>query len=731
MEQVERYFSGPLTRPERDVLKTRKTAQGDPSSTEAVGRLFDDLRKRRPTKISGCQHNTFSECLLARSGQQIQHRNAPTSAPFRHPRTFIPSRIPQPQKREQSSLESQNEVWGKAYWLHYKQLRGLEAKTYQDAPLGVQRRLIKKALKPSLTLHFPDWNPFPAKGRGKYRVATDLSDSQITQSLVLCMGQVPDVVGGFGPSVTIHGYSDIDFHSLLCIKYDKEMQRRLKPPQEEIVDGSRVVRGFPMDFTTRMKAAERFLIPMTFELFEFLEPHGSISTYRLAVHHFWTGKHVTEENPDRYTLENTYPKPLAHDWANVGCQIKFKNPTEPNYVVRPARHPRIQDSDLETLERRDEPPLPEEYILQAIAYQQKAQKTQAKAIPNAQARPTLARQISDKQVMDKKIADKTKKVRKTSELLGNRRITRRRTGLDNYASSSSGEEDDVQVGNEAALDPGPPPSRSGIAQMVHRAAQTNQIEPQNAPGKVHLQRSKSKVDLPTNRDRSEMLTVLKEQKPPSKIPLPSSSTRSFKDSSSDTIKQQGAVPPLSPLREDTPPSAYLHASSSNEDKGAKDMPGHRASPPLRSILVNQANPANGGAPRADKRSVCWASNIPCPSNDRSIDVSPSRIPAQSLKHPRHANPLADGSANPPPSMAIAIRKIESDRHPGAALSTNPGGHGKSVIIEMTKSLVRDKEMRMAASPYVGNVLDGLNAAEYAKELEREHLMKQRLMELAR
>ena len=417
-----------------------------------------------------------------------------------------------------------------------------------------------------------------------------------------------------------------------------------------------------------------------------------------------------------------------------------------NYVVRPARHPRIQDSELEALERRDEPPMPEEQVLQAIAYQYRAQITQAKEIPNAQPRPTIARQISDKKISDKKIAEKTKKIRKTSGLLGNRRVTRRKTESDNNVSSSSDEEGGVpvptgneaaleeggvpvQAGNGAALDPGPPPARSGIGRMMHRAAQTNKPEPQNEPGNGHLRRSKSKAHVPTNRDKNGNLPTLKEQKPPW-VRFYESGNRSSKESS-NTANQKEAVPPLSPLREDTPPSAYLHASSSNEHKREKDMPAHRASPPLRSILVNQANQANGGAPRAEKRSVCWASDIPRPSNDRSINLSPSRIPVPSFKHPRHANPLADLSANPPPSMAIAIRKIESERHPGAALSTNPSGHGKSVIIEMTKSLLRDKEIRMAASPYIGNVLDGLNAAEYAKELEREYTMKQKLMELAR
>ena len=114
-------------------------------------------------------------------------------------------------------------------------------------------------------------------------------------------------------------------------------------------------------YSTRRKGAVKLLAPMTFELYDFLEPHGSISRYRLAIHHFWTGGNLIEENPDRYTLENTYPKPLGHDWANVGCQIKFNSPAAPN--VRPARHPRIQDSDLETLERRDEPPMPEEQVL--------------------------------------------------------------------------------------------------------------------------------------------------------------------------------------------------------------------------------------------------------------------------------------------------------------------------------------------------------------------------------
>ena len=39
--------------------------------------------------------------------------------------------------------------------------------------------------------------------------------------------------------------------------------------------------------------------------------------------------------------------------------VKFTNPAEPTHILRPGRHSRLRDSELEALEARNEPPQPD------------------------------------------------------------------------------------------------------------------------------------------------------------------------------------------------------------------------------------------------------------------------------------------------------------------------------------------------------------------------------------
>ena len=636
-----------------------------------------DEQKQRLSSLTKCNHATHTECLLARTGHQLNHPQNPGRTSPDQPRVFVPSRIPR-QKRDKSVSEKQEEMWGKSYWFEDGQERGLAAGIYQDAPPVIQKTLIRKALTPNLILKFPGWTPFRMKGRGRYRMAADLEDAVTTKRLVECMGEAADIIGGLGPGVMIEGYSDMDFHTSLCVKYSKAMQGRFKPPQEESKNGTSLARGFPQDFMPKMKAAEAFLAPTTFAVHDFMLPNGHISDDRLVFNHLWAGKNAADENPANYTLENTYPVPdsddnVKHDWGNLpfNLRAKFENPTHPTHIKRPPRHSRVRGSDLEALEKRDEPPLPDEHVLRAVA--QKTAKAQPRRIANAEPRPTIA----------KKVAEKYKRDRKAAALLGNRRRVATETQVrvpaaDDQVSCDDDEDGGVpidlqrEITSQNSVNPGPPPSDSGIARLMARSQQGTSSE-------------SGGVRLPTS---TEMDTS------------------------------------AGPSKTETPPEVDPDTSLSSDESDGPDKSEHNASPPLRSILVKRPINGNESPQRARKRSVCWATNIPGRSNDRTTAPSQSFLPSSSSGHPQVENQsIANDSPPQSLSQAITIRwRPWAEPRSSVALSTNPNDHGGSAIIEATRSQVQDRDLATACAQG--------DAVDYARQLQEDCILRQRLRDLA-
>lgn len=712
------------------ALARRDTSATELDSDEDIQELFSDIQKRQRTLKSRfssvSEDGDFVERLLAGVGLGVPIHAPSRASPYVRG-IFVPSRIPPPLEREMNNVDFQLRVYGSSHWFCTKQQLGLEAKTYHEAPPAVQRRLIKAAIEPDLVLHFPNWRPFETVGLGKYRVAADLPESKVVQTLLKCMGDLADLVGGFGPGIPIEGHSDIDFHTLLCMKYEKEMHGKIRPPQEEIVNGVLVIRGFPLDFETKWKTAETFLRPLTYEAFNFMEPRGRICEHRIAHYHVWTGEDVPEEDPDRYTLENTYPIPKPqHDWANLPYHMKFTNPAEPSYYVRPGRHSRLQDSDLEALEARNEPPMPDEVTMRANAL-----FAQAKAIPNAQPRPPIARKISDK----------TKKVRVASALLGKKRTLS--TGKQADGKEESGDEKGppVKTGEpstkSAAVEPGAPSSHSVIAQPLHHPGQARN-QSQALSQRPGLQRSKSKVNQPANKNKSkkkdDSTPNTKGQKALNAAAQPTSKA----DYSIAANRQENPVPSSSGSTSPTDAILDLYNHSSVEESGSTRAPTPQdASPPLRSILIKQAN-TNVCMSRAqpEKRGICWASDIACPSSDRSfpVPIQSHRAAVPSVKQPHWTDHFNSVSPKSPPSMAVAIKEIEAARQSGIAFSTKPIGAsrgGVSAVAEMARSMTKDKEVRMAASGRVDRLADYGTALQVLKEVTEEHEEIQKREELAR
>ena len=668
--------------PDKRALERRDTAATSPEPDDEIAELLDELRKRQPGPVSSSEDGDYVERLLAGVGQDVRCLPASNTPSPSVQGSFTPSRIPPPHQRQLNSLDYQLRRWGTSSWFYPKQLEGLEAKTYQEAPLAVQRRLIKEALEPDLILHFPNWKPFQMAGRGRYRVATELPDNKVTRNLLACMGGLADVTGGVGSGVPIEGHDGLDFHSLLCIKYAKEIDKKMRPPREELVDGVLVVHGFPLDFKKRMETAEVFLSPLTYEAFDFLQPHGQISEHRLVHYHYWTGKDVAEENPDRYTLENTYQylKP-KHDWGNLPYHVKFTNPAEPSHILRPGRHSRLRDSELEALEARNEPPQPDEITMRANALQA---QVKANTIANAKPRPTAVRRISDK----------TKKVRAAPALLGHKRVASREKEA---KDKEAGQKDDalaqegISLKDQAAAKPGPPLGSSLIAQQLH---QSSQAEGQSRcmSKEPYPQKPGCQVNRPANKRKNSIVQSPKERQAPNATSSPTSNAQSNK--TADQMEDLAAVNSSS----DSILDYYLHSHHSDpaDDKWTDVKNDQDASPAPRSILINRAESHHGSLTRPEKRSVCWADNLPCPSN-RSIDIPP-RASNSGFTHAREPDPFADDDDEDlpaSPSMAVAIREIEAQRQSGT-LRARSSDRGISPVVEMVMVQLKDKEQRMGA-----------------------------------
>ena len=641
-----------------------------------------DQRERRLSTLTKCSHATYSECLLARTGHQLGHPQGTSGTSAHQPGVFLPSRVPR-QKRDKSPIEKREETWGKSYWFEPGQERGLAAGIYQDAPPAIQRELIRKALAPNVILKFAGWTPFRMKGRGRYRMAADLDDAVTTKRLVECMGEAADIVGGLGPGVMIEGYSDMDFHTLLCIKYSTAMQRRFNPPYEDNTNGTSLTRGFPQEFWPKMKAAEAFLAPTTFAVYDFMLPNAHITDHRLVFNHVWAGKNAAEGSPANYTLENTFPAPGSndpkHDWGNLPFNVraKFENPAHPSHIMRPARHSRVRGSDLEALQKRDEPPLPDEHVLRAAALREAAQKTpkaQPRRIANAEPRPTIA----------KKAAEKYKKHRNAAALLGNRRkvVTeppvRVPTAEDQISIDDDDDDDggvpiDLQreIRSQLSINPGPPPSHSGIARLIARSQQETSSE-------------SGGVRLPTSPDKNAS---------------------------------------AGPTKTDSPPDVHPDASSSSDETHEPGKSDHTASPPLRSILIKRPTNGNESAQRGTKRSVCWDSNIPARSNNHTTSALQSIFPRSSSRNLQVENQSISKCSTPKsPSSAITIRRPEDEHRSVVVLGTNSNDRGSIAVVERTRSEVQDRDLAVGWAQG--------DAVEYARQLQEDFIMRQRLRDLA-
>ena len=702
-----------LYSPEELALVRRDTASTEPEPDEEIKELLDSIRNRKPVLASTSEEGDYVERLLAGVGEDVRCLPAQSRPSSFQRGSFIPSRIPPPHKREENPIDLQLRTWGKSYWFLPEQQKGLEARTYDEAPIAIQRKLIKEALEPNLIMHFPHWKPFRTVGRGRYCVSKDLPYDKLAQNLLARMGDFPDIVGGFGQGVSIEGHPDLDFHSLLCVKYEKEMNERILPPQTEVIDGVQVVRGFPSEFNNGMRIAETFLYPTTYEVFDYLDPFGRISDHRLVQNHYWTPQKAKEDDPRQYTLENTYPAP-PHDWANIPKHVKFTNPAKPSHVTRPGRRSVLQGSDLEALKARDEPPMPDETTMRA-----RALMVGAKAVTNAKPRPSMSRKLSNK----------GKKFNNASALLGNKRTSSKGKDVEQKDELEEIVDETLEEAKpcfgRSPVIPRPSPRHSGIAQLIDQPG-LGEKHTKLIPDQTYIPRSKSKVNLSANRNKNEVNRGAAVNLERQEAALAERSLQLLKDSSSKPIDRKENVESAS-----TSSILNYYMGSLPERGDSTKVPSpEENSPPLRSILTNPANPQDICQRQSEKKTVDWASEFP-----RSSSI-PINIPAHPIsvsweKQPHFMKHVNSQSPNPPHSMAIAIKEIEAIRQSGIALSTNPSRRGSSAVVEMARSQTRDRESRLAAKGAVNTLADYGTALAVLKEVHEENEAMEKQEETAR
>ena len=320
-----RHIGSPLTR--------RSTGLTEPDTNEVIQKVLEGVPKWEPGSFGRDPHSktapTYGNILGAHSVRRGFPRSAPT-------------------ERELSSHEANMRMWGGTYWFSAPDLANREPQSFNHLPLEEQKKRIRECNEPQIFLHYPDWNKPKCKGLGRYRMSVDLPRDVILRNLVDRMGNIADclrVAGDF----PLEGFEGIQMDSLLCVKYEKEMRQRLQGPTEETINGTKVIRGFPVPFKQRLKAAETFLKPLTYAAFDY-QPYDKVSDHRLAQNHFWVGKDCDQRVPSEMDLVNTYPKPLQ-DQANIPEPVGFTNVAQPSYVRLPDRRPAMKNSDLEALEK--------------------------------------------------------------------------------------------------------------------------------------------------------------------------------------------------------------------------------------------------------------------------------------------------------------------------------------------------------------------------------------------
>lgn len=317
-----------------------------------------------------------------------------------------------PTDHELSDHEIHSRLWGGNYFIDGpKKVETRGVPSWNERPLEEQKKLLKKLREPDFFLDYPHWTKPECKGQGKYRMSADIVPENVPQALIDRMGSTADLLG-MSRDLPFEGHDGIRIEDLLYIKYESEINQKLRGPTEEVIGDTRVVRGFPVHHSQRLKAVEAFLEPMTYATLEH-QPYGAILAHRIAHNYYLKGNDCDQKVPEEGDTVYAFPEHLK-DQANFPIPKGFALDKLPGSVrISCHRHPGIIDSDLEALPRHPTVlPKPRPNAIASAATGRQLAVGTSRRFPAA-GRPSLERRTSDR-------GPKTKKTKASA--LGKRRV---------------------------------------------------------------------------------------------------------------------------------------------------------------------------------------------------------------------------------------------------------------------------------------------------------------------
>ena len=600
------YFTFSPANQRKRAISRRLTAETEPETDETIEQLLADVRKHQAKNATSFGKKYRGEHQNARSGPETARLEMPNH------RVHRSSRI-HGCKKDQRNGEDLT-VRPRA--------DGPVVTTFQQAPLAIQRRLVEEDLKPNFYMHFPAWKPFSLNGKKEHGAHAGVPGNHITKLISTHVRASTDTTNSDGAGVHLEGCNRIEYHNVPLQKYTDIVTRKLGTPlHQERVDGVVFMRGFPLNPERKMKAAESVLTRLSFEASCILDPFGRLSNYRLVHHHFIRADQLTGVHPDQYTLENTYPVPDLEPYPRnpqsiipFTNNVAFRNPAEPDYIIRPARHPGIENSDLEALQGRNEKPLLDGNSMRAVAYHA---KTQAVAIQTTRPRPGMIRRLSDRAA----------KTRKGSILLGNKgsKPQKKRPSDDERSQRACREAQSIAPADSGRelqfIQPEPPLSRAKRAQP-----QSNGV-PRQIESNVYLTSLRAEGHFRPQMVQNTSQFVMKDPK---------------------SIEQADKPPsPSGSYNADSPPADILcvpwSATAIQEDKARNPRNGCQTNSLSRRLgdPKEQENVSHAGPQKPPKRNVHWSQDLQRRSNKEYPAHDPSRpIPAIGVRSP-NGTPLPE------------------------------------------------------------------------------------------
>ena len=617
----------------------------EPDTEELIDELFGGIPRWQPGSFG---HDPNSRRSL--SYDNILGEGLTSSRPLK----------PAPSERQEGKHEQCMRLYGSHNWGGLATI-DKDNRSYNELSLCDQRERIKaiqKAKDIQLVLHFPEWKT-EYKGAGVYRMAADLPRDVANQKLIDAMGPTADLFTLDG-EVELEGHDGTAFDDLLSLKFESEIQRKLQDPQEETVNGVKVIRGFPLPEDRKVEVVNVFHNPMTYAALTELQPWVQINYPRMTEYHFWAGQDHRQKQSKELNLVDTFPEPIHNEHNVIPKPVGFTNFAGPAEVPLPNRRRAMHNSDLEALKP-----------LKGASSIKVPQKSAAKPIQITKISPLGARRrvpVPARPAMQRRTSDRGQKAQKASKKLGKKRVV--------PATEISQHPEPLKPVHSAAT------SLSRQAdKAVATATATTTTASTDARTPTEYQDSPPAELLATSPTESASASTKGKLGGPENI---------YKASRNDS-GYSSAKSSLNPVVQDSPPKSTQSTIQSVLKKpscGSRvriTVPPSPPTPVSRSASVEKRN---GTSPGRSQKRVSWGPTVVHRVGLPQAKAQPnSHGPYSSSRYVHVA------AAKPPPSTP------QTSDHPISSVGTAPTmkRHGQSMIAESTPKFPNVSDRGIATS----------------------------------